>query len=344
MASRLLGAVGDASSTIKSASPRRRSPPAPKASSAATASPWSSTANARASLDAHQRNIGRLVLLRVLAGGLAERAPTSASTSSTSSTIWNASPTRSAYAASERAVPPPGRRRGRPCAPRPRAARRSSCDACARAPAGSARGPRPPGRSPGRRTCRRCRRPAPARHERARRGASSRTRRAPQRPAPAARRRPASRSPRRYHVHRRLTAAQDVVVHAGQVVVHQRIGVDSTRARAPTSIERIGRRARQFAGGVGQQRPHSLAAVEHGVAHRLVQAAGLARGRRQLRGGRGLEAPLQRALPRVEPWIDRSQHGAQRSAPRSSAGSSGLRVSPSSLRISSSAALSCAWQ
>ena len=86
-------------------------------------------------------------------------------------------------------------------------------------------------------------------------------------------------------VARRLAAAQHVVVHARQVVVHQRIGVDQ--------LDRAGRRLRaapasrrgQLARGEREQRAHALAAAEHRVAHRACRRCG-----RDLRRG-------QEALP-----------------------------------------------
>jgi hypothetical protein len=91
------------------------------------------------------------------------------------------------------------------------------------------------------------------------------------------------------HVHRGLAAAQHVVVHAGQVVVHQRIGVDqfggAGRAQRRGLVA-----ADRFAGGQHQQRPQPLAAVEHGIAHGVAQQHGRidadpARQRRSTRPG-----------------------------------------------------------
>ncbi len=83
----------------------------------------------------------------------------------------------------------------------------------------------------------------------------------------AARRRPGGRSPRRKRdVAGRPAAPQVVVVHARQVVVHQRVGVDQLdrRGRAIRAARVATPRPRPR---VDQQRPHALAAAEHRVAH-----------------------------------------------------------------------------
>ena len=87
----------------------------------------------------------------------------------------------------------------------------------------------------------------------------------------------------------RLAAPQDVVVHARQVVVDERIGVDQldraggTERRAMLAMDRVGR-------GEDEQRPQALAAVENGVAHRVAQA-----GR-----GIGRNASVERRLDPIE--------------------------------------------
>jgi hypothetical protein len=74
-------------------------------------------------------------------------------------------------------------------------------------------------------------------------------------------------------MHGGLAAAQDVVVHARQVVMHQRVRVDQLD-RARRDLETLGRRVSDFACGESEQRPHALAAFERRVAHCLVQARG----------------------------------------------------------------------
>jgi hypothetical protein len=71
-------------------------------------------------------------------------------------------------------------------------------------------------------------------------------------------------------VARRLAAAEHVVVHARQVVVHERIGVDHFHRRR-RRVDNRGIRIGELARGVGEKRPHALAAAQHGVAHRLDQ-------------------------------------------------------------------------
>jgi hypothetical protein len=74
-----------------------------------------------------------------------------------------------------------------------------------------------------------------------------------------------------FDMHRALAAAQDIVVYARHVVMHQRVAVDHfDRASGDVEARRI--RAYHFARGKRQQRPHPLAALQRGVAHRLVQA------------------------------------------------------------------------
>jgi len=68
-----------------------------------------------------------------------------------------------------------------------------------------------------------------------------------------------------------LATAQGIVVHRRQVVVHQRVGVDQFH-RHRRGIKPVQGRAEHLAGGIDQQGAHALAATEHGMAHRLVQA------------------------------------------------------------------------
>jgi hypothetical protein len=83
-------------------------------------------------------------------------------------------------------------------------------------------------------------------------------------------------------VHRGLAAPERVVVHRRHVVVHQRIGVDQLD-RGGGVLDALGVGAGDLAGGEGEQRAHALAAAQHGVAHRLVEA---------LRGDPGGGEPL----------------------------------------------------
>ncbi len=88
------------------------------------------------------------------------------------------------------------------------------------------------------------------------------------------------------HVHGGLDPAQHVVVHAGQVVVHQRVGVDQLDCAGAAANGFMGRRAQgrtgdRFGRGPHQQWAQAFAAVEHGVAHRRTQLSrGLLRQRR----------------------------------------------------------------
>ncbi|MNO76868.1 hypothetical protein D3C76_679550 [compost metagenome] len=82
-----------------------------------------------------------------------------------------------------------------------------------------------------------------------------------------------------FFVRSRLATTQIVVVHGRQIVVYQRIGVDQFHC-AGRAVGLLGLAAQGFAGGVGQQRAHALAAIHHAVAHGFVQS-------RQLRARRG---------------------------------------------------------
>ena len=82
------------------------------------------------------------------------------------------------------------------------------------------------------------------------------------------------------HMHRGLATAQHIVVHAGHVVVHQRIGMDqfggTGRAQGRFLINhsmlRIAAISHGLAGRHHQQGTQPLAAIEHGVTHGLPQA------------------------------------------------------------------------
>ena len=52
----------------------------------------------------------------------------------------------------------------------------------------------------------------------------------------------------------RATTAQVVVIHGGQIVVHQAVDVDELDRRGG-GVEPLERRAERFAGGVDQHRP-----------------------------------------------------------------------------------------
>ena len=75
-------------------------------------------------------------------------------------------------------------------------------------------------------------------------------------------------------------ATQRIVVHRGQVVVHQRVGVDQFH-HAGRCIQRGAVLAQRFRRGVDQQRAQPLDATQPGIAHRTVQFGGGAIGRRQ---------------------------------------------------------------
>ena len=95
-------------------------------------------------------------------------------------------------------------------------------------------------------------------------------------------------------VHRRLAAAKVVVVHAGQVVMDQRIAVQKLDRRA--GAQRPLARAPEQAGGLdGEERAQPLAAAEHRVPH----GGDEARRPRQLAGpGVVREQPLEQRFGR----------------------------------------------
>ena len=70
-----------------------------------------------------------------------------------------------------------------------------------------------------------------------------------------------------------LAAPQVVVVHGGQIVVHQGIAVDEFH-RAGGRIEIRQPASHGQARGIDQQRPYPFAAVESRIAHRLVETPG----------------------------------------------------------------------
>ncbi len=74
-------------------------------------------------------------------------------------------------------------------------------------------------------------------------------------------------------MHGWFAATQRIVVHAGHVVMHQRIRVDHFNGAGRTD-QFCMVRVKQLAGGKYQQRTYALAAVEYGISHRFVQGAG----------------------------------------------------------------------
>ena len=106
-------------------------------------------------------------------------------------------------------------------------------------------------------------------------------------------------------VHGGLAPAQHVVVHARQVVVHERVGVDQLDRRR-RDLQPLCRRAAHFTRGEGEQRPHAFASAEHRVAHRFVEPM-----RRNVRLGeearkRALHAGLEVAHPGLEARVTHS--------------------------------------
>ncbi len=91
-------------------------------------------------------------------------------------------------------------------------------------------------------------------------------------------------------VQRRPSAAERVVVHGGQVVVDERVGVDEldgARRRKRAASTGVPARLTASAAASGQERPQPLAAGEDAVAHRLAD---------ERRTGRRLRQP---ALERI---------------------------------------------
>ncbi|MEA3173267.1 MAG: hypothetical protein QOF42_678, partial [Gammaproteobacteria bacterium] len=69
----------------------------------------------------------------------------------------------------------------------------------------------------------------------------------------------------------RLSTAQIVIVHRRQIVVHQRIGVNQFHG-CGRRIQHLRRNVQRFTREVDQQWPQALAASEHRVTLRGVQA------------------------------------------------------------------------
>src|SRR5690606_31299018 len=98
----------------------------------------------------------------------------------------------------------------------------------------------------------------------------------------------------------RSTAAQVVVVHARQVVVHQAVRVQTLERGA--GAQGIGRIASSSSTAQQrQQRPQPLAAREQRVVHRLVQAgrAGFGGGQQFAQGGFDARRPHTAELPKA---------------------------------------------
>ena len=101
------------------------------------------------------------------------------------------------------------------------------------------------------------------------------------------------------HVHGRLAAAQDVVVHARQVVVDERVGVDQLD-RAGGAQRGRARAVHRVGGGEDEQRAQALAAVEDGIAHGLAEAG------RRVGGNAGVERRLDRVELGQRPGVEAS--------------------------------------
>ena len=72
------------------------------------------------------------------------------------------------------------------------------------------------------------------------------------------------------HVHGRLSPPQHVVVHAGQVVMHQRIGVNAFHC-AGHAFDTPGLGMHCLSRCKSQQRAHALATAQHRITHGLVK-------------------------------------------------------------------------
>ena len=74
-------------------------------------------------------------------------------------------------------------------------------------------------------------------------------------------------------VRRGTAAPQIVVVHRGQVVVHERVGVNQLDGGGDR-VERVFGGSDELAARVDEERSHALSAAEHGIAHRVEQSVG----------------------------------------------------------------------
>ena len=68
-----------------------------------------------------------------------------------------------------------------------------------------------------------------------------------------------------------LSTAQIVIVHRRKIIVHQRVGMDQFH-RGGRRVQHLRRDVQCFTGEINQQWPQALAAAEHRVALRGVQA------------------------------------------------------------------------
>lgn len=91
-------------------------------------------------------------------------------------------------------------------------------------------------------------------------------------------------------VHGRLAAAKVVVVHGGQIVMHERKRVDQFD-RHGGRIEQVDVDAQALTGGVHEQRSDPFAAIENGIPHGFVQALGPCAITRQGSFERAVHAP-----------------------------------------------------
>jgi hypothetical protein len=109
-------------------------------------------------------------------------------------------------------------------------------------------------------------------------------------------------------VHGGPAAAQVVVVHRGQIVVHEGIGVDHLE-RGRRGQHAVFRSPEGLAGRDRQQRAQSLASAEHRMPHRLDEAPHGLRGAREQLVDRALDV----AAALVE--IGREGHGVPAASP-----------------------------
>jgi hypothetical protein len=72
---------------------------------------------------------------------------------------------------------------------------------------------------------------------------------------------------------RGAAAPQIVVVHRGEIVVHERVGVNQLDG-CSDRIERFLRGTDELAARVDEERSYALAAAEHGIAHRVEESVG----------------------------------------------------------------------
>ena len=92
-----------------------------------------------------------------------------------------------------------------------------------------------------------------------------------------------------------------IVVHAGQIVVDQRIDVDRLDGGADADGAALVDREKA-SGRHRQQRPEALAAADRGVAHGLEQAVAAVSRRAQQMGKDGVDRP--RYAPRLQVDVD----------------------------------------